>query len=324
MSAVRNYVAVPFFDRVPPRVMDVVLITFDNIVERAQTVREAYHFFSNSVKKRGVEGPTHAEFTDWHERVKNGLVERPHSSTAMVSTLKTSFFNDVPIRAMAAVRFVCDAIALHPSSPGLSFELLTVKLQMDGIEGPSRDEFNMWYEEVKLGRFTRENYEEGKLYRPPHAGQDKGPEERRLLEAVKMISTKTVLGVRDVSPGATATGADDDMSSEVAKLAASDVRLQHARAIVNAAHQLNQAKLAAGHYPSSIPVEDTIVAEALREVLEADGDMVFTDPTSRALDAATALLIERASEEQEHRLLDILTMDMQVELCRKLATNGPA
>ncbi|MEH3092014.1 MAG: hypothetical protein PGN20_08140 [Agrobacterium cavarae] len=242
MSAVRNYVAVPFFDRVPPRVTDVVLLTFDNIVERAQTVREAYHFFSNSVKKRGCEGPTHAEFADWHERVKNGLIERPHSSASLG----------------------IDASAVNPYEP-----------------------------------------------------QAKGPEERRLLKAIENISEKAIHGVRHPSSGVAATKIPDPVD-------ASADRLSHARAIVAAAHHLNQVKLAAGHYPSSIPVEDTIVAEALREVLEADGDSVFANPTTRALDAATALLIERASEEQEHRLLDILTMDMQVELCRKLVTTGSA
>ncbi|MDR6102756.1 hypothetical protein QE369_002953 [Agrobacterium larrymoorei] len=242
MSAVRNYVAVPFFDRVPPRVTDLVRLTFDNIVERAQTVREAYHFFSNSVKKLGCEGPTHAEFADWHERVKNGLIERPHSSAA------------------------------------LGIEISAVN---------------------------------------PYKPQERGPEDRKLLKAIDHISSKAILGVSNASPKAVTTPAAGPVDPSIK-------RLTHARAIVAAAHQLNQVKLAAGHCPSSIPVEDAIVAEALREVLEADGDSVFTDPTSRALDAATALLIERSSEEQEHRLLDLLTMDMQVELCRKLVTTGSA
>lgn len=34
-AAVRNYAAVPFFDRVPPRIMDLVITTFDNIIESA-------------------------------------------------------------------------------------------------------------------------------------------------------------------------------------------------------------------------------------------------------------------------------------------------
>lgn len=242
MSAVRNFVAVPFFDRVPPRVTDVVLLTFDNIVERAQTVREAYHFFSNSVKKRGCEGPTHAEFADWHERVKNGLIERPHSSAALG----------------------IDASAVTPYEP-----------------------------------------------------QAKGPEERRLLKAVESISSRAIPGVRSPSSEAAAPQTADPVDPSIK-------RLCHARAIVAAAHQLNQVKLAAGHCSSSIPVDDTIVAEALRELLEADGDSIFNDPVSKALDAAIALLLDRPSQEMEHRLLDILTMDMQVELCSALTKRDQA
>ncbi|MGV1900691.1 hypothetical protein ACQZ6V_10410 [Agrobacterium sp. 22-3674b3] len=210
-AAVRNYVAVPFFERVPPRVMDLVITTFDNIVERAHSKREAYYFFANGVKQRQFEGPTFEEFADWHERVTNGLIERPHPSDVL-------------------------------------------------------------------------------LFTPP-----KTVEER----AVKQ-------------PHAVACVVDLE--------AVDTERLRQARAIVKAAYEFNQAKLAAGYAPASILLDDTILQEALQEVLSAEASATIMDadvhmtPGNKLVD----LLLGEGDEDIDAKLVDCLTMDMQPELCRLL------
>jgi len=216
-AAVRNYVAVPFFERVPPRVMDLVITTFDNIVERAQSKREAYYFFASGVKQRQFEGPTFEEFADWHERVKNGLIERPHPSDVL-------------------------------------------------------------------------------LFTPP-----KTVEER----AVKQ-------------PHAVACVVDLE--------AVDTERLRRARAIVKAAYEFNQAKLAAGYAPASILLDDTILQEALQEVLSAEASATIMDadvhmtPGNKLVD----LLLGEGDEDIDAKLVDCLTMDMQPELCRLLVRSEAA
>lgn len=216
-AAVRNYVAVPFFDRVPPRVMDLVITTFDNIVERAMSKREAYHFFANGVKKRQFEGPTFEEFADWHERVKIGLIDRPHPS---------------------------DVLPFTPS---------------------------------------------------PYQPLPKTADERVIKH-----------------PHAVACVVD---------LAALDTdRLRQARAIVLAAHALNEAKLAAGYAPASILLDDTILQEALQEVFSAEASATVMDadvhmtPGNKLVD----LLLREGDDDVDAKLVDCLTMDMQPELCRLL------
>ncbi|MCD4662306.1 hypothetical protein [Agrobacterium sp.] len=218
-AAVRNYVAVPFFERVPPRVMDLVITTFDNIVERAQSKREAYHFFANGVKQRQFEGPTFEEFGDWHERVKNGLVDRPHPSEV------------VQLSAVA----------------GLAYQ--------------------------------------------PHAA---------LERAVKQ-------------PYSIACAVDLE--------AVDTERLRHARAIVVAAHALNEAKLAAGYSPASITLDDTVLQQALTELLsaEADASVMDADVHMTVGNKIVDLLLGEGDADIDDKLVGCLTMDMQPELCRLLA-----
>ena len=223
-AAVRNYVAVPFFERVPPRVMDLVITTFDNIVERAQSKREAYYFFANGVKQRQFEGPTFEEFADWHERVKNGLIERPHPS-------------DVLLFSAASVL--------------------------------------------------------------PYQPTPKGKEERAIKQP------HTVACVVDLE-------------------AADTERLRHARTIVLAAHALNEAKLAAGYSPASITLDDTILQQALTDLLtaEADATVMDADVHMTAGNKLVDLLLGEGDADIDDKLVGCLTMDMQPELCRLFARFG--
>ncbi|HCJ71612.1 MAG TPA: hypothetical protein DHW67_07690 [Agrobacterium sp.] len=217
--AVRNHVAVPFFDRVPSRVKDLVITTFDNIVERGQSTGEAYHFFGNAVKKRNVEGPTFDEFAHWHERVKNGLIDRPHPSDVLV-------FSPAPT----------------PSTKPL-----------------------------------------------PHAA-----EKPRSMDCVVDLET---------------------VDAE---------RLRKAHAIVVAAHALNEAKLAAGYSPESISLDDTVVQQALTELLtaEADATVMDADVHMTAGNKLVDLLLGEGDADIDDKLVGCLTMDMQPELCRLLVRSG--
>lgn len=243
MTAVRNHVAVPFFDRVPPRVKDIQITTFDNIVERAQSQRDAYHFFANAVKKRNVEGPTFAEFADWHERVKDGLIERPHPS-------------DVPV--------------LQP---------------MSAISERQRPSGALNYVV---------NAASGKPYDP----REKGPEERLCKSFERALSRYLAHDTSDVDAQ----------------------RLKHARGIVKAAHELNLAKIAAGFSPVHITLDDTIVQEALREVLsaEADATVMDTDTHMTPGNKLVDLLLGADDDDIDGKLVDCLTIDMQAEICALL------
>lgn len=223
-AAVRNYVAVPFFDRVPPRIMDLVITTFDNIVERGQSVREAYYFFGNAVKKRNLEGPTFDDFAHWHERVKNGLIDRPHPS-------------DVLLFSAASVS--------------------------------------------------------------PYQHTPKGKEERGIKQP---HSIACVVGLE----------------------AADTERLRHARTIVLAAHALNEAKLAAGYSPASITLDDTILQQALTDLLtaEAGATVMEADVHMTTGNKLVDLLLGEGADDIDDKLVGCLTMDMQPELCRILARAG--
>ena len=223
-AAVRNYVAVPFFDRVPPRVMDLVITTFDNIVERAQNKREAYYFFATGVKQRQFEGPTFEEFGDWHERVKNGLVDRPHPSEV------------VQLSAVA----------------GLAYQ--------------------------------------------PHAAPE------RVVKQPHSIACAVDLEAVDTE------------------------RLRQARAIVVAAHALNEAKLAAGYSPASIALDDTILQQALTDLLTSEADATVMDANVHMTvgNKLVDLLLGEDDADIDDRIVGCLTMDMQPELCRLLARSDAA
>ncbi|CDN93459.1 hypothetical protein [Agrobacterium tumefaciens] len=223
-AAVRNFVAVPFFDRVPPRVMDLVITTFDNIVERAQNKREAYYFFATGVKQRQFEAPTFEEFADWHERVKNGLVDRPHPSEV------------VQLSAVA----------------GLAYQ--------------------------------------------PHAAPEP------VVKQPHSIACAVDLEAVDTE------------------------RLRQARAIVVAAHALNEAKLAAGYSPASIALDDTILQQALTDLLTSEADATVMDANVHMTvgNKLVDLLLGEDDADIDDRIVGCLTMDMQPELCRLLARSDAA
>ncbi|MEN5297853.1 hypothetical protein ABE530_05800 [Brucella sp. TWI559] len=80
MNALLNHIPIPFFDRVPPRAKPAYISVFDGIVDMAWPVESAYRHFANALNTNSIDGPNFKEFTDWYWRVRQGLVERPHSS----------------------------------------------------------------------------------------------------------------------------------------------------------------------------------------------------------------------------------------------------
>ncbi|PRA87950.1 hypothetical protein CQ054_06010 [Ochrobactrum sp. MYb29] len=80
MNALLNHVPIPFFDRIPPRAKAAYISVFDGIVDMAWPVESAYRHFTNSLITNTIDGPNFKEFAEWYWRVRQGLIERPHSS----------------------------------------------------------------------------------------------------------------------------------------------------------------------------------------------------------------------------------------------------
>ncbi len=227
MNAVNNHVAIPFFSRVPPRANDILISTFDSIVDQGVSLREAFYSFSNSVRERGLEGPTNAEFQEWFGRVRNGLLDRPHPS----------ILQGIPTK--------------HPIS--------------------------------------------------------------KMMEAAGVLTSSDEVK-QPFSVACTAYHGTTDFD-----------RLKQARGIVEAAHHLFEAKIAAGYSPLSVSLDDTIVAEALKQLLEEeavstvmDADVHMT-PGNKLAD----LLLGLGDEDIDAKIVDCLAIDMQQEICRELVKLPP-
>lgn len=294
MNAVLNHIAVPFFQRVPTRGKPVVLAVFDGITETAWHHKEAFLKLSNDLRQKDIEPPTLGEFQDWYARVKNGLIERPHPSdllpenTAVAGPYDTPFFNNPPARAKPIIRkFLAELLALSPVAKLRPVhEAFKRDLEAVGIVAPDFFEFGNWHIDVTKDRV---------------ATIDSGDSRREFRTSAPESGAEVVC--------------------EVAQIVEQDIRLEHAYAIVKAAHELNQAKLAAGFSPLSIVLDDTIVQEALRDILSAEADATVMDadvhmtPGNKLVD----LLLGEGDDDIDAKLVDCLTIDMQAEICRILA-----
>ncbi|RRY09039.1 hypothetical protein [Brucella anthropi] len=205
MTAVLNHVAIPFFDRVPPRGVKAVLVVFDGITDMAWSVESSFHYFTNALSLQGIVGPTFTEFTDWYWRVRNGFVDRPHPSDAYADSDE------------------CKLSVVEPYQP----------------------------------------------------------------------AEKTVEGHS----------------------------LTCALAIVKAAHKLFEAQLDAGYSPLSLNLEDQIVGEALKEVLDAAAGATIMDADTHMTigNKLADLLLGEGSDEIDAKFVACLTMSMQPEICAILS-----
>ena len=192
-----------------------------------------------------------------------------------VANYKTvPFFDRIPSRAEAAVRHATDLAASPSPNRAVIFTLLQTELRLVGVEPPTSEEFNHWFEDI-----------------------------RTFDGAIReCITGKVACADAQSIP---------QNSSEQTK------RLQHAAAIVKAAHELFEAKVAGGYSPLSCGTDDTIVAEALRELLEAQAGALL-DVHATTGNRLADLLLREGDRDIDDKITDILTMDMQQELCRIL------
>ncbi|WP_107339222.1 hypothetical protein [Agrobacterium pusense] len=226
---------------------------------------------------------------------------------AVLNHIAVPFFQRVPTRGKPVVLAVFDGITEKAWHHKEAFLKLSNDLRQKDIEPPTLSEFQDWYGRVKNGLVERPHPSEALsdlsiAAANPFKSSEKSPEPR-FLKTVKQ--PLTVACVVDTS-------------------AAAASRLEQARAIVMAAHRLFEAKLAAGFSPLSIQVDDTIVQEALRDILSAEADATVMDadthmtPGNKLVD----LLLGEGDDDIDAKLVDCLTIDMQAEICRILARSS--
>lgn len=222
---------------------------------------------------------------------------------AVLNHIAVPFFNRVPTRGKPVVLAVFDGIAEKAWHHKEAFLKLSNDLRQKDIEPPTLGEFQDWYGRVKNGLVERPHPSEAlsdinTATANPYKPREKGPEERFLKTIKQPLTAACVVDTSTADPS----------------------RLKHARSIVMAAHRLFEVKLAAGFSPLSIQSDDTIVQEALRDILSAEADATVMDadthmtPGNKLVD----LLLGEGDDDIDAKLVDCLTIDMQAELCALL------
>lgn len=222
---------------------------------------------------------------------------------AVLNHIAVPFFQRVPTRGKPVVLAVFDGITENAWHHKEAFLKLSSDLRQKDIEPPTLSEFQDWYARVKNGLVERPHPSEvlsdiNTAAVNPYKPRVKGPEERFFNAMKQPLTAACVVDTSTVEPS----------------------RLEHARAIVMAAHRLFEAKLAAGFSPLSLQVDDTIVQEALRDVLSAEADATVMDadvhmtPGNKLVD----LLLGEGDDDIDAKLVDCLSIDMQAEICALL------
>ncbi|UNZ49468.1 hypothetical protein [Agrobacterium tumefaciens] len=225
---------------------------------------------------------------------------------AVLNHIAVPFFQRVPTRGKPVVLAVFDGIAENAWHHKEAFLKLSADLRQKDIEPPTLSEFQDWYARVKNGLVERPHPSEvlsdiGSAPINPYDPRSwvMSPEERSQRRAINQSQPAAyVVDTSAVDPS----------------------RLKHARAIVMAAHRLFEAKLAAGFSPLLIQVDDTIVQEALRDILSAEADATVMDadthmtPGNKLVD----LLLGEGDDDIDAKLVDCLSIDMQAEICALL------
>ncbi|TRA97007.1 MULTISPECIES: hypothetical protein [Agrobacterium] len=222
---------------------------------------------------------------------------------AVLNHIAVPFFQRVPTRGKPVVLAVFDGIAENAWHHKEAFLKLSNDLRQKDIEPPTLSEFQDWYARVKNGLVERPHPSEvfsdiSTTAVNPYKPSERGPEERFFRSVKQPLTAACVIDTSSADPS----------------------RLEHARAIILAAHRLFEAKLAAGYSPLSIGLDDTIVQEALRDVLSAEATETVMDadthmtPGNKLVD----LLLGEADDDIDAKLVDCLTIDMQAEICALL------
>lgn len=236
---------------------------------------------------------------------------------AVLNHIAVPFFQRVPTRGKPVVLAVFDGIAENAWHHKEAFLKLSSDLRQKDIEPPTLSEFQDWYGRIKNGLVERPHPSEGlsdtnTAAVNPYKPRVKGPAERVFSRLSNEIINPTGRDIVEC--------AGEHIALEVARLSAPETRLEQARAIVAAAHRLFEVKLAAGYSPLSIGLDDTIVQEALRDILSAEADATVMDadthmtPGNKLVD----LLLGEGDDDIDAKLVDCLSIDMQAEICALL------
>lgn len=208
--------------------------------------------------------------------------------SSLANPVAIPFFDRVPRRLLPAVRRACDRIETSRDGVSEQHKAFLLDIAGEGFPAPTFDEFRTWFEEVRLGRFSRTDYEV-KSYEP--------------TGAIEMVFVR--------SPEAYSDPAD----RVGARLAAED-RVRKAHAIIVQAVRLQQAMLDAGYSSESCEMEDQIVAEAIKDYLGAEaadwGEALNLDYAPSEIGF---YLLDAKDRDQGAKLLDVLATHMQRELC---------
>lgn len=207
----------------------------------------------------------------------------------IVNHVKKPFF-EAPTARVAELIEAHTPFVIH-SQPAFALEWLYVQfcseLTRAGTHWPDRAEYIVW-----------------------------ARDQRKAFIAPKEMTRRYQAAATSTRPEAL----DADYGDASAGLGSGMDELEHAEAIVKAAHKLNEAKLAAGYSPLSLHTDDTAVAEAIRTVISHRQSPIWgLTPASTAVD----LLLSQCDDEIDGAVLDALTMDLQRQLCAVLA-NEPA
>lgn len=75
MNSVVNHTALPYFDRMPPRILPIVQQACERIESSRETVSEQHLKLAKDLNRRGFEAPSLEEFKGWHQEVKLGRIK---------------------------------------------------------------------------------------------------------------------------------------------------------------------------------------------------------------------------------------------------------
>ncbi len=199
------------------------------------------------------------------------------------------FFDRIPIRARLAIRRACDLACLPNQNPEAVYAILCADLKLIGVEQPGRAEFAIWFDGVKA----------------------EAAMEDRLVTSViddsKSSWSRSLAAVETTQPV--------DLVSSI----------EHARAVVKAADELFKAKLAAGYSPISAELDDTVIQDALTELLDDSPVATLMDIDTRRGHRLMELLLSLPDEDGaiEEKIVNCLTLYMQAELCALFTARAP-
>lgn len=218
----------------------------------------------------------------------------------IVNHKKLPFFDNLPERGKSIFSVYAGYAAERPWLETKSlYKTLIIDLERAGVDRPSYGEFADWFNRI---RETKKAPGQSEVVRRFTANSQKRKRNKRSCRSEENGSTTINCAVE---PKPDATDVEE---------------LTHAVHIVRAYHSLAEAKLAAGYSPPSCGTDDTIVADAIKTVISSRPWPIWRlSPAGGAVN----LLLSQCDDDIDGTVLDVLSMDLQRELCAALV-NGMA